>query len=168
MFSHIHRLTSQDARKRRSRAKSLSQDFNLSGVFHTKTPRTPGTPRRHQRSGSKGGATGERGSVDYGDRFIPSRSGANSSVQLHHVTNTSTTNENTPTSRANEAGNTPMPATPKTATRTQQDSFNDRLAESLFEGQLTTGRTLSFKSPTKPPRPNKADEHHDTLREVST
>ena len=141
----------QEARKRRSRARTLSQDFNLSGVFNSK-----GTPKscksRHSRTPSK--------VFDYGDRFIPSRSGMNKSVQLHN-----TTNENTPCTPSTplESCPTPVASTPTPTTdRTRQD-FNEKLAKSLFEGESTSSKILPFKSPTKT---RKTDDHHKALRVV--
>lgn len=117
----------------------MSHDFNLSGVFQIKTP----TSKKHSRTRSR--------AFDYGDRFIPSRSVANKSVQLHNITN-----ENTP------AKNTPdTPNKSQSETKSLQE-FNEQLAESLLNASLKTSKILSFSSPAVAER--KTDEHHKTLR----
>ena len=81
----------------------------------------------------------------------------NKNVQLHNLTN-----ENTPSSRSN-AHPTPPQTPSSTASRSQQDHFNEKLAEELFEGENLTARILPFKSPSKA---HGREEHHKTLTVV--
>ena len=91
---------------------------------------------------------------DNSDRFIPKRdlSSSNLSRQFHHTYNSVSNNENNDNSNVSSVSGV-----------VKQD-FNSKLAQSLYDDDLSSTRILSFKS--KAPKPTEG--HHNNMRVLYT
>jgi hypothetical protein len=86
----------------------------------------------------------------------------NKCVQLHNITNENKPDNNTPHATSSPSQS---PSQNTHSDRSTQN-FNEKLAESLFNGEsLKTSKILSF-APSPSPAEKKKEEHHQNLRVV--